>query len=72
METLPINVLLGTDVPELIQMLGGRAFGESRGNAMLVITHAQARQQREEESVIAEKEEDSGVLRSPVEYISED
>ena len=72
METLPVNVLLGINVQELNQLLRGKAVGESWGDAMVVMTRARAQQQREMESVLAEKEEESGVLPSPVESIGED
>ena len=56
---LPVDVLLGTDVPELTHLLGETALGKTQVNAMVVMTRARARQQREEESVIAEKEAES-------------
>ena len=43
--TLPVDVLLGTDVPELTQLLGGTTLGKLRGDAMVVMTHARACQQ---------------------------
>ena len=39
---------------------------------MVLMTHAWARQQREEEPVIAENEVESGALPTPVESIGED
>ena len=66
---LPVNVLLWTDVPELTHLLRETALGM---DAMVVMTHARAHQQREEESVIPEKEAESGVLPSSVERIVED
>ena len=71
-ETLPVDVLLGTDVPELTHLLGETALGKAQVDAMVVMTRARARQQREEESVIAEKEAESGVLPSSVESTGED
>ena len=71
-ETLPVDVLLGTDVPELTHLLGETALGKTQVDAMVVMTRARARQQREEESVIAEKEAESGVLPSSVESTGED
>ena len=44
-ESLPVAVLLGTDVPELYQLLGGTAPAERpTEDAMVVETDAQAQQ----------------------------
>ena len=69
---LPVDVFLGTDVLELTQLLGGTTLGKLRGDAMVVMTRARARQQREEEAGVAKKEVKSDVLPSPVELSEED
>ena len=48
-ETLPFDVLLGNDVPELTQLLGETALGKTQVDAMVVMTRAQVPQQREED-----------------------
>ena len=70
--TLSVDVLLGTDVPELTQLLGGTTLGKLRGDAMVVTTLARTRQQREEEAGVAKKEAKPDVLPSPVELSEED
>ena len=53
--TLPMSVLLGRDVPELMDLL------ENKGDALAVMTRAQARQQDKEECVRQQREKESGV-----------
>ena len=61
-ETLPVSVLLGTDVPELTQLLEGEAAESSKQEeVMVVVTRAQARKHLEEEILRREKEVLSGV-----------
>jgi predicted aspartyl protease len=64
--TLPIAVLLGTDVPELAELLGGsqRKCGGRRlwtDDALVVTTRAQAKQQREEGMIVQQRVQESGV-----------
>ena len=60
-ETLPMDVLLGKDVPEFYELLNGACSQkQSRDDAMVVMTHAQKRKQREEEEEIHCKEVKSG------------
>ncbi|KAL5516316.1 hypothetical protein EMCRGX_G001609 [Ephydatia muelleri] len=68
-KSLPVSVLLGTDVPELAKFVGGKARGARRqGNeAWMVVTRAGARKQEEEEKTLLQKEKDSQVRPSPVE-----
>ena len=54
LKTLPVSVLLGTDVPELGGLLGVKSstFGENgRQGAMMMLTRAGARKQEEEEEL---------------------
>ena len=57
-ETLPMDVLLGTDVPEL-GMLLGQDIGK-HAEAMAVTTRAQAKQQAEQEADLQERDARSG------------
>ena len=68
-KSLPVSVLLGTDVPELAKFVGGKARGTRRqGNeAWMVVTRAGARKQEEEEKTLLQKEKVSQVKPSPVE-----
>ena len=60
-EMLPMDVLLGKDVPEFYELLNGACSQkQSRDDAMVVMTHAQKRKQREEEEEIHYKEVKSG------------
>ena len=68
-ESLPVAVLLGTDVPELYQLLGGEAPESPTEEAMVVVTRAQARQQQDEEVARQNKELASGVQPRPVEEL---
>lgn len=61
-ETLPVSVLLGTDVPELGQWLSTDAravHSTTMEEAMAVTTRAQARRKEEEASAISEAEKKS-------------
>lgn len=57
--TLPMSVLLGTDVPEISRLLGGASGQQLLGTAMSVMTHQQARELREEEATQRAKEQES-------------
>ena len=57
--TLPVSVLLGTDFPKLMELLG-----RSQGDA-LVVTRAQAKSMEMQRSKQVEKEEMSGAHPSP-------
>ena len=73
-QTLPVSVLLGTDVPELGRLLGVKSstFGENgRQGAMMVVTRAGARKQEEEEELRRQKEVTSQVTASPVQLSQE-
>jgi len=49
-EKLPVDVLLGTDVPKLSTLLGTEVkLADEKDDVMVVVTHAQARRQLEEE-----------------------
>ena len=60
-ETLPMSVLLGTDVPVLANLLKGR-----RERAFAVVTRAQARCLQREELLQQRRQAASGVTPSPV------
>ena len=55
--TLPVPVLLGGDVPELKQLLGGNTQSDSTESEdfMVVVTRAQAKKQFEEEIIRRER-----------------
>ena len=66
---LPVAVLLGTDVPQLIQLFQGRHPISSSyflEDVMMVTTRAMAKQQIEEEIMRKEKERASGATPSSV------
>ncbi len=68
-ETLPVSVLLGTDVPELGDLLGKVEItsGHTQGaDAMVVTTRARAKQQEHDEDVQLQRQNESGVRASPV------
>ena len=70
-DELLVAVLLGKEDPEFAQLLGkGRAssgLGKQQGEALVVVTRAQARQNLEEELLRREKELLAGAKPSPVE-----
>jgi hypothetical protein len=73
-EILPVPVLLGTDVMELTQLLGGAdtEIGKSTPeDVMVVVTRAQARKQLEEELLRRENEVRSGVKPNQLEESKE-
>ncbi len=61
-DTLPMPVLLGTDVPELTAILRGDPTTKKvvSQQALAVVTRASAIKQREEEEMTAQKEKESG------------
>ena len=61
-KTLPRSVLLGTDVPELGELLGRR----KTDHALVVMTRSQRREQEKEEKRSRMKEQDCGVSAKPV------
>ena len=65
---LHVSALLGTDVPELIQLLGTAAKNSNIGKIeeAMVITRAQARRKEDEEATQRSKEEESGVQANPL------
>ncbi len=56
-ETLPMSVLLGTDVTELKELLGS----PKRDDALAVVTRAEAKRRQEQGSVQKQKQDELGV-----------
>ena len=67
-DTLPVGVLLGTDVSELPRLLGERAsYGFfSQEDVMVVMTRARKKQELQKEILLKEKEALSGVVPKPL------
>ena len=65
-DSLPVAVLLGTDIPEMSALLGRESEPKNQQNVMVVVTRAQARQQLEEELLRREREIQSGAKSNPV------
>lgn len=71
-ETLPMSMLLGTDVPELTDLLESELYGwqkqeETSGkDVLLVTTRAQAKHQQQEEDSQMQRELQSGVQVKPL------
>ena len=65
---LPVSVLLGTDAPELENLLGlkPRSRRSKRQRALLAVTSARAKREAQEEKERCQKEADSQVYSSPV------
>ena len=59
-ESLPVQVLLGTDVPELNQLLRDSIMSKQDDNCMMVVTHTKAMRQLQEETTTRSKEHESG------------
>ena len=59
-KSLPVQVLLGTDVPELHQLLGDSIMSRQVENSMMVVTHTQAMRQVQEDATTRSKECESG------------
>ena len=72
-DSLPVPVLLGTDVPQLFQLLGQTIQGNEAEaeNVLVVTTRSRAREQLEEEMVRNEKERVSGARPSPASGLAE-
>ena len=66
-ETLPVDVLLGTDVPELPELLRT----DFSADAMAVMTRAQRRQMLTEEEETRQKEQESGASSTGVDEVGE-
>ena len=43
-DTLPRSVLLGTNVPELSELLSQKGAGQDKEKALVVVTHSQAQE----------------------------
>ena len=63
-------MLLGTDVPELFQLLGWHPEETCPQDVLIVMTRARARQQLEEEILRKEKERAAGARPRPIEESS--
>ena len=75
-DNLPVDVLLGTDVPELTRLISDRkpkagASLPKQEDVMVVLTRARARQQLEEEIVRRAKQVQSQVRPNPLTTASE-
>ena len=64
-DTLQAAVLLGTDVPQLTELLGGQSKESKLEDVLVVTTRARARQQLEEEILRREKEVRTGAKPNP-------
>ena len=68
--TTPVAVLLGTDVPELGELLSKRSIGNqptAKGaDVLLITTCAQAKKIAEEEEALKQKEAESRVSPNPL------
>jgi len=60
-KTLPVPVLLGTDVPELSQLLGESIAQPQVKECMIVVTRAHAFQQLHGDTITRSKEQQSGI-----------
>ena len=72
-DTLPMAVLLGTDVPELPQLLGSGPLGseeESIADALVVSTRAQRRRQEAEQKDLERKDAESEAQPRTVDLLS--
>ncbi len=66
-ETLPVDVLLGKDVPEFYELLNGACSRkEAQDDALVVMTRAQKQKQKEQEEEIHRKEEKCGARSTRV------
>ena len=66
-ETLPRSVLLGTDVPQLSELLEDSREKRNGGVSFAVLTRRQARRQKEEERERQQKEKESGAKPTALE-----
>ena len=76
-ETLPMSVLLGTDIPELPQLLQGNLTREpgqelDTGCAYVVTTRAAAKKQQQTEFEAQQRQLQSGVQSKPLEAIGDE
>ncbi len=69
-DTLSMSLLLGTDIPELVELLEG-AKREPVQEVMAVMTRAQAAGQQRNDAVLAERQRESGVQARPMERVRE-
>ena len=65
-DTLPRSVLLGTDVPELSELLEQRKTGKHKGKALVVMTRRQAKMQQEREAAMQQRQKESGARPTPI------
>ena len=65
-DTLPMSVLLGTDVPELGRLLGVNPSSTHSEEALVVMTRAQTRRKEEEDAEREEAEKMSSATPNPV------
>ena len=66
-DTLPMSVLLGTDAPELAELLKG--CGDEAENALAVSTRAQAKKEKEREEERDRQEQACDVRSNPIEEV---
>ena len=71
-ESLPVQVLLGTDVPELYQLLGNSIMSKQVDNCMMVVTRTQAMRQLQEKTTTRSKEHESGAKPHGISEVSEE
>ena len=65
-DTLPRSVLLGTDVPEMSELLEQRKTGKHKGKALVVMTRRQAKMQQEREAAMQQRQKESGARPTPI------
>ena len=70
-DTLPRSVLLGTDVPEMSELLEQRKTGKHNGKALVVMTRRQAKKQQEEEAAMQKRQKESGARPTPMDHEQE-
>ena len=71
-ESLPVSVLLGTDVPELTELLKGVTMERAQSDdALVVMTRARAKQQEREEAIEREREQLSGAYPHSLDELGE-
>ena len=71
-ESLPVQVLLGTDVPELNQLLRDSIMSKQVDNCMMVVNRTQAMKQVQEKTTTRSKEHESGAKPHGISEVSED
>ena len=65
-DTLPRAVLLGTDVPEMSELLEQKKTGKHKGKALVVMTRRQAKMQQEREAAMQQRQKESGARPTPI------